>query len=45
VGRFVLLLTLVQEHIAWFDDLSALNSFRCPVEVAVDASSEAFATS
>jgi hypothetical protein len=34
VGRFVLLLTLVQEHIAWFDDLSASNSLSWPVDIA-----------
>jgi hypothetical protein len=32
-GQFVLLLTLVQEHIAWFDDLSASNSVSRSVQI------------
>ncbi len=43
--HFILLLTLVQEHIAWFDDLSISNSFKYPVEVVSVASSETFAIS
>jgi len=32
-GNFVLLLTLVQEHVAWFDDLDPLNSFIHPINI------------
>ena len=32
-GHFILLVTLVQEQVAWFDDLSPSNSFRWPVEI------------
>jgi hypothetical protein len=33
VGRFVLSLTLVQEHVAWLDDLDPDNAWRQPVRV------------
>jgi acetolactate synthase I/II/III large subunit len=32
-GSFILVLTLVQEQVAWFDDLASTNSFLCAVEV------------